>query len=54
MIPEDAFVHESVVEKIAKDPKYRPVNMPARYQVIPMLEGPAEHAHGAATDDAAG
>ena len=54
VIPEDAFVHESVVEKIAKDPKYRPVNMPARYQVIPMPTRPAEQAHGAATEAAAG
>jgi uncharacterized protein (DUF2235 family) len=41
LIPEDAFIHESVVEKIAKDQKYRPVNMPARYQVIPL---PSRHA----------
>jgi uncharacterized protein (DUF2235 family) len=54
VIPEDAFIHESVVEKIAKDPNYRPVNMPARYQVIAMPTRPAEHAHHAATDAAAG
>ena len=41
-IPEDAFIHESVVEKIAKDRDYKPVNMPTRYQVIPMLAEPTE------------
>lgn len=42
VIPEDAFIHESVIWKIEADPKYRPVNMPARYREIPMLEGPPE------------
>jgi uncharacterized protein (DUF2235 family) len=39
-IPEDAFIHESVERKIKQDPNYRPVNIPARYQVIPMLGDP--------------
>jgi hypothetical protein len=42
LIPEDAFIHESAVEKIAKDPKYRPVNIPAKYRTIPMLTAPVE------------
>jgi hypothetical protein len=54
VIPEDAFIHESVVEKIVKDPNYRPLNTPARRQVIPMPTRPAEHAHHAATEAAAG
>jgi uncharacterized protein (DUF2235 family) len=53
VIPEDAFVHESVVEKIAKDPNYRPVNMPSRHQVIPMPTRPAEHAHHAEAESIA-
>jgi uncharacterized protein (DUF2235 family) len=42
LIPEDAFIHESVVEKMARDQKYQPVNIPARYQVIPMPTAPAD------------
>jgi hypothetical protein len=42
VIPEDAFIHESVERKIKQDPNYRPVNMPARYQVIPMLDNPTD------------
>jgi Uncharacterized alpha/beta hydrolase domain (DUF2235) len=40
-IPDGAFIHESVVEKRTKDPKYRPVNMPAQYQTIPILTAPS-------------
>ena len=32
VIPEGAFIHESVERKIKQDPNYRPVNMPARYR----------------------
>jgi uncharacterized protein (DUF2235 family) len=39
-IPEDAFVHASVVEKMQAVPDYRPINMPSRYQVVPMTAGP--------------
>ncbi len=42
VIPEGAFVHESVERKIKQDPKYRPVNMPDRYQIVPMLEDPTQ------------
>ncbi|WP_024577401.1 MULTISPECIES: DUF2235 domain-containing protein [unclassified Afipia] len=35
-IPVDAFVHESVVQRIQAVPAYRPVNIPFRYQVIPV------------------
>jgi uncharacterized protein (DUF2235 family) len=54
VIPQDAFIHESAVQKIRQDPNYRPVNMPARYQVIPMLDDPREHAHGGAAEGGAG
>jgi hypothetical protein len=45
VIPEDAFVHESVERKIREDPEYHPSNMPARYQVIAMPERPASTGH---------
>jgi hypothetical protein len=34
-ILDDAFVHESVVQRMNQLPTYRPVNLPARYQVVP-------------------
>jgi uncharacterized protein (DUF2235 family) len=51
VIPEDALIHESVVRRIDAIPTYRPVNLPTRYQVIPLLPGPVEPA--AEPDDAA-
>src|SRR4051812_35309904 len=41
VIPDDAFIHESVMLRMA-DPvmQYRPVNFPARHQVIPMPTEP--------------
>jgi uncharacterized protein (DUF2235 family) len=39
-IPEGAFVHESVVKRMQAVPDYRPVNMPSRYQVVPMTAAP--------------
>ncbi|QWG13018.1 DUF2235 domain-containing protein [Bradyrhizobium sediminis] len=47
LIPEDAFLHQSAVEKIASDPRYRPVNIPAKYQTFPM---PPEPPAGPADD----
>jgi uncharacterized protein (DUF2235 family) len=41
-IPEDAFIHESVVKRMQAVSKYQPVNIPSRYQVVPMLAGPTE------------
>jgi uncharacterized protein (DUF2235 family) len=41
-IPEDAFIHESVIRRMQAVSSYRPVNMPSRHQVIPMLAGPTE------------
>jgi len=34
-IPDNAFVHESVVQRMDQLPTYRPVNLPAHYQVVP-------------------
>jgi uncharacterized protein (DUF2235 family) len=39
-IPEDAFIHESVVKRMQAVSSYQPVNMPSRHQVIPMMTGP--------------
>jgi hypothetical protein len=36
-IPEDAIIHRSVVDRIAKVPSYRPINLPASYAIE---EGP--------------
>ena len=51
LIPEGAFIHESALEKIAQDPSYRPVNIPAKYQTIPMLTAPVEPAEDAEDSD---
>jgi uncharacterized protein (DUF2235 family) len=42
LIPEDAFIHESVFKRIAAVPKYRPQNLPSRHQLVPMPTGPVE------------
>jgi uncharacterized protein (DUF2235 family) len=38
-IPDNAFVHESVIRRTEQVPAYRPVNLPPRYQVVPMDAG---------------
>jgi uncharacterized protein (DUF2235 family) len=43
-IPDDACVHESVVKRMQAVPGYRPVNLPTRYQTIPMATGPGAEA----------
>ena len=43
MIPEDAFIHESVVKKMEAGQGYRPINLPLKYQVVPMPIAPAGH-----------
>ena len=42
VIPEDALIHESAIEKIANDPNYKPGNIPNNYRTIPMLTAPVE------------
>jgi uncharacterized protein (DUF2235 family) len=44
LIPEDAFIHESVVKRMDALAAYRPVNLPARFQTVPM---PVPPEHGA-------
>jgi hypothetical protein len=51
LIPEDALIHESAIEKIAKDSNYKPVNIPKKYQTIPMLTAPVEPAADAEDED---
>lgn len=40
LIPEGAFIHQSVLDKMAQDPDYRPVNIPRQRQPIPLLPEP--------------
>ena len=40
LIPEGAFIHESVVKRMDALPGYRPVNLPAEFQTVPMPEAP--------------
>jgi uncharacterized protein (DUF2235 family) len=39
-IPEGAFIHQSVVDRIQGVGGYQPVNMPLHYQVVPMSSDP--------------
>jgi uncharacterized protein (DUF2235 family) len=39
-VPDDAFVHESVVKRMDAVAKYRPVNLPAHPRIVPMPSGP--------------
>jgi uncharacterized protein (DUF2235 family) len=39
-IPEDALIHESVVQRMQAMTDYRPINLPARYQTFPMPPEP--------------
>ncbi|MFB9262321.1 DUF2235 domain-containing protein [Bradyrhizobium erythrophlei] len=41
LIPEGAIIHRSVLERLEKDPTYRPVNMPKTYTVEEMTSPPA-------------
>jgi uncharacterized protein (DUF2235 family) len=35
-IPDDAWIHQSVVDRMHRVPAYKPLNIPQRYQVFPM------------------
>jgi uncharacterized protein (DUF2235 family) len=39
-IPANAYVHESVVDRMKAVPAYKPINLPSSYQIIPMPSGP--------------
>jgi uncharacterized protein (DUF2235 family) len=51
VIPEDALIHESAIAKIANDLNYKPVNIPEKYQTIPMLTAAVEPAADADDED---
>jgi uncharacterized protein (DUF2235 family) len=40
-VPENAFIHESVLKRMEALPDYRPVNLPLRYQTVPLPSGPS-------------
>lgn len=46
-IPEGAFIHESVTKRMDAIPAYRPVNLPTRFETVPM---PVPPAHASAED----
>jgi uncharacterized protein (DUF2235 family) len=37
-IPNGAFIHESALMRIAETPDYRPINLPATYETVPLPE----------------
>ena len=41
MIPDNALIHESVVKKMEAGQGYKPINLPAKYEVVPMPVAPA-------------
>jgi len=45
-IADDAFVHESVVQRMDAVKEYRPINLPAHPRIIPMPPGPVQQASG--------
>jgi uncharacterized protein (DUF2235 family) len=51
LIPEGALIHQSVLDKIAQDGNYRPVNIPNSYRSIPLLSQPAIGLADDALDD---
>ena len=42
LVPENAFIHESVTQRIEAVPSYRPVNLPKSYKVVSMTAGPPD------------
>jgi uncharacterized protein (DUF2235 family) len=53
-IPEGAFVHESVLKRMAAVPNYRPINLPSSHQAIPMpLRSSGHHTPSGGGDDSA-
>ena len=41
-IPEGAMIHASVSERLARDSKYRPINLPKNYEIMPYSKSTAE------------
>ncbi|MDR6660868.1 uncharacterized protein (DUF2235 family) [Tardiphaga robiniae] len=42
VIPSDAFIHQSVIDRMAAVPTYRPENFPERYRAVEMPSSPEE------------
>jgi uncharacterized protein (DUF2235 family) len=42
LIPEGAFIHETVLKRMDAVPDYRPINLPSRYEIVPMPIGPEQ------------
>ncbi|MBG0793186.1 DUF2235 domain-containing protein [Methylocystis sp. H62] len=40
LIPHNAYIHESVLNRMKAVSGYQPINLPSSYQVIPLLSGP--------------
>ena len=40
MIPDGAFVHQSVERRMQLVPDYRPINYPLSPRIVPMPDGP--------------
>ena len=40
LIPEGALIHQSVLDKIAQDKTYQPVNIPTKYTAVPLETPP--------------
>lgn len=40
LIPVNAYIHESVIDRMKTISSYKPVNFPSTYQVIPMVSSP--------------
>ncbi len=42
LIPDGAFIHDSVLKRMAAVEEYRPINLPSRYETVPMPDPPKE------------
>jgi uncharacterized protein (DUF2235 family) len=40
-VPDNAWVHESVIRRVEVVPQYHPINLPRRYRVVPLTAGPS-------------
>jgi uncharacterized protein (DUF2235 family) len=52
-IPDDAFIHESVIQRIDAVPEYRPINVPKNPRIFPTPSGPVKEAGAEAREEVA-
>ena len=52
-IPDDAFIHESVIQRIDAVPEYRPINVPKNPRIFPTPTGPVKEAGAEAREEVA-